>query len=97
MEEKERFQQMVSLREQVATNSRLRLELLAAVSRILRDHNVNVSDEVLSYLTVADIQELASRFRPGAIPPLADPMSTPGKEKPASEPPAKESPKEPGK
>ncbi|MGG6498043.1 UNVERIFIED_CONTAM: hypothetical protein NY603_34475, partial [Bacteroidetes bacterium 56_B9] len=46
------------LRMQLKTNARFRLEMLAKISQVAREHGVELSDEVLKGLTLATSDEL---------------------------------------
>jgi hypothetical protein len=54
----ERMMELAKLRFRLHTNGRLRLELLAAISRILREYQEPIKDEVLSSLVFAAPEEL---------------------------------------
>jgi hypothetical protein len=45
------------LRANLSVKHRLRLELQAAISRLLREHEIEIHDDVLRYLTIADEEE----------------------------------------
>lgn len=62
MEEDKRINGVRYLRGVLAINQRLRLELCAAVSRLLREFDIRLEDdEVLAYLTLADEAEFLLR------------------------------------
>ena len=60
MEMNQRVHAAVKLRAEFHRKSRLRLEYLAAMSRLLREHDVAIDDESLANLVPADISELYS-------------------------------------
>jgi translation initiation factor IF-2 len=91
METSERLNRVRYLRAQFGMNARLRLELHAAVSRLLREHNIHVEDEVLRYLVPADEEEFAPiSFVATPCPapkPTAPPTPTPSAPRPTPAPP----------
>lgn len=65
------------------TNGRLRLEFLGLLSKLLREYEIDVDDELLVKITLADLGELGGHLGPPAIDPPAmpsiDPPPAPGK------------------
>lgn len=56
------------LRNTIEKNPRLRIELLAAVSRVLREYNVKISnDEFLLYTTLALVSEVGAGPTPETL------------------------------
>jgi hypothetical protein len=95
MDTQESLWEIYNLRLRFQMNNRLRLECLAALSRIFRDHGENLKDELLSSLVFAIPGEL-----PGERPNYADiaieakkpgPPATPGPP-PGAPPPGKPKP-----
>jgi hypothetical protein len=103
MDTQESLRQIDNLRLRFQMNNRLRLECLAAVSRIFREHGESVSDELLSSLVFAVPDELPGERppyleskQPGTSPPGKPPATTPPPGKPpASQPPATPPPGKP--
>jgi hypothetical protein len=56
------------IRAHLKTNGRFRLELMAAVSKICRDHGVEVTDDTLSGITLARSEELNSTLSVPILP-----------------------------
>jgi hypothetical protein len=84
----ERVQAASQLRAEFRRNGKLRLEYLASMSRLLREHGVQIQDESLANLVPADIGELYNSPPPNKpsgpqTPPMpgkpSGPQPTPGK------------------
>ena len=77
MDSKESLREVSRLRLRFQMNNRLRLECLAALSKVFREYAEPVSDELLSSLILALPNELHSKedaeVPPTAIPPTAIP------------------------
>jgi hypothetical protein len=91
METQESLRQIENLRLRFQINNRLRLECLAAVSRVFREHGESLSDELLSSLVFAVPDELPGErpphfasSQPGGPPPGGPPADKP----PTAPPPA---------
>ena len=81
MDTQESLREIYNLRLRFQMNNRLRLECLAALSKIFREHGENLKDELLSSLVFAIPVEL-----PGERPNYFDLSNDP--KKPAGHPPA---------
>jgi hypothetical protein len=104
----ESVQAAAQLRFRMYANSRLRLETLAALSRVFREHNEPIQDELLGNLVFAVPQELLGeappvdpgRFQAQGGKPSAPPRDDRGG-RPSAPPPGKHpdrpSPPSPGK
>jgi len=91
------IEEAARLRYRMQINSRLRLETMAALSKVFRDHEQPIHDELLASLVFAVPQELLGEAKPGddfryhaqggkpAPPPPT--RQTPGGGKPSSPPP----------
>lgn len=55
------------LRNAIEKNPRLRIEMIAAVSRLLREHGVKVDDEFLLYTTLALVSEVGAGDTPETL------------------------------
>lgn len=55
------------LRNAIEKNPRMRVELMAAISRILREHNVKINDEFLLYSTIALVSEVGAGDTPETL------------------------------
>ena len=88
METQESLRQIDNLRLRFQINNRLRLECLAALSRVFRENGESLSDELLSSLVLAVPDEL-----PGERPPYL--ASTPPGGPPPGGPPAQPPPAQP--
>ncbi len=88
MDTQESLREIYNLRLRFQMNNRLRLECLAALSKIFREHGENLKDELLSSLVFAipgelpgerpNYPDLASEGKkPGAPPPGAPPPGAP--------------------
>ncbi|HZI49429.1 MAG TPA: hypothetical protein VFD75_16660, partial [Pyrinomonadaceae bacterium] len=60
MEPRESFRDVENLRFRFQMNNRLRLECLAAVSKVFRDFNEPIADDLLATIVFALPQELVS-------------------------------------
>lgn len=60
MEQRQTFREVENLRFRFQMNNRLRLECLAAVSRVFRDFEEPIADDLLASIVFALPQELAS-------------------------------------
>jgi hypothetical protein len=58
MDTMERVQAASQLRAEFRRNGKLRLEYLASMSRLLREHGIEIQDESLANMVPADIGEL---------------------------------------
>ena len=58
MDTTQRIQAASQLRAEFRRNGKLRLEYLASLSRLLREHGIEIQDESLANLVPADIGEL---------------------------------------
>jgi outer membrane biosynthesis protein TonB len=85
MNNQESLQEIFNLRLRFQMNSRLRLESLAALSRLFREHNEDLNDELLATMVFALPAEL-----PGERPDLQ--VLTPEAKKPGMQPPQPGSP-----
>jgi len=61
----------VDFRHELDANPRLRLEFLAAISRLLREHGHGIEGSLLSVLTVATESEIATGHEEAAAGPDA--------------------------
>ena len=95
METIERVQAASQLRAEFRRNGKLRLEYLASMSRLLREHGVEIHDESLANMVPADIGELYNSPMPGKPsgpqgPPMpgkpSGPQPMPGKPSGPSKP-----------
>jgi hypothetical protein len=94
MESQESLRQIDNLRLRFQMNNRLRLEALAALSRVFREHGESLSDELLSSLVFAVPDELPGERppyleskQPGGPPPGKPPAEQPPGKPPAGQPP----------
>ena len=85
MNNQESLQEIFNLRLRFQMNSRLRLESLAALSRLFREHDEDLNDELLATMVFALPAEL-----PGERPDLQ--VLTPEAKKPGTQPPQPGSP-----
>ncbi len=85
MNNQESLQEIFNLRLRFQMNSRLRLESLAALSRLFREHNEDLNDELLATMVFALPAEL-----PGERPDFQ--VLTPEAKKPGTQPPQPGSP-----
>jgi hypothetical protein len=69
MERQEALREIAALRHNLHINSRLRLEFLANISKLLRDYGISADDELLSSLILAVPEELWAKDPP--MPPIA--------------------------
>jgi hypothetical protein len=69
MERQETLREIAALRHNLHINSRLRLEFLANISKLLRDYGISADDELLSSLILAVPDELWAKEPP--MPPIA--------------------------
>ncbi|MBI1804709.1 MAG: hypothetical protein HYR77_09595 [Ignavibacteria bacterium] len=81
MEVTTRVQEAAKLRAEFRRNGKLRLEYLAAMSRLLREYGIGIDDESLANMVPADIAELYAEGPPGG--PRPAPSSLPGGPRPA--------------
>jgi hypothetical protein len=92
----ESVQAAAQLRFRMYANNRLRLETLAALSKVFREHNEPIQDELLGNLVFAVPQELLGEAPPGrpghfeakgqpSAPPPPGPRPQPGR--PSAPPP----------
>ena len=65
MDMNQRTHAAVKLRAEFHRHSRLRLEYLAAMSRLLREHGIAIDDDSLANMVPADIAELHGDSPPG--------------------------------
>jgi hypothetical protein len=98
MNAQESLREIDNLRLRFQMNNRLRLECLAALSKIFREHNENLQDELLSSLVFAipcelpgerpAYQDLAGETMKAPEPPAGHPPPRPGQPPPGpTEPP----------
>jgi hypothetical protein len=59
--------QMAKLRAALENSGRLRLEFMASLSRLCREHNVSISDELLAHVVPALVEELGSTKPPAVM------------------------------
>jgi hypothetical protein len=86
MERQETLREIAALRHNLHVNSRLRLEFLANISKLLRDYGISADDELLSSLILAVPEELWAKEPP--MPPIAPmPPESPTPEDEPSMPP----------
>jgi hypothetical protein len=85
MDTQESLREIYNLRLRFQMNNRLRLECLAALSKIFREHGENLKDELLSSLVFAIPGELPGE-RPN-YPDLASEGKKPGVPPPGAPPP----------
>ena len=64
MDKVRRLHAVARLRAELRRNGQLRLEFLAAMARLLREHGVKVEDETLANMVPADIDELYESAAP---------------------------------
>lgn len=83
MDTLERVQAATQLRAELRRNGKLRLEFLASMSRLLRDHGIQIHDESLANMVPADIGELYSAL---ASKPSGPQTTIPGKPSGPQEP-----------
>jgi hypothetical protein len=69
MERQETLREIAALRHNLHINSRLRLEFLASLSKLLREYGISADDELLSSLILAVPAELWAKDPP--MPPIA--------------------------
>jgi hypothetical protein len=69
MERQEALREIAALRHNLHINSRLRLEFLASLSKLLREYGISADDELLSSLILAVPEELWAKEPP--MPPIA--------------------------
>lgn len=71
MELDQRIHQITKLRAEFRRNGRLRLEYLASMSRLFREHGIDIGDDSLANMVPADIGELSAEapHAPGAPKP----------------------------
>src|SRR3954471_12193676 len=72
MQREETLREVASLRHNLHINSRLRLEFLASISKLLRDYGITADDQLLSSLILAIPDELSANSAP--MPPEGEPM-----------------------
>ncbi len=77
MELTERIHEATKLRAEFRRNGKLRLEYLASMSRLLREHGIDVADDSLANMVPADIGELFAGGPPGAPRPAPKPPGGP--------------------
>ena len=87
MDTQESLREIYNLRLRFQMNNRLRLECLAALSKIFREHGENLKDELLSSLVFAipgelpgerpNYPDLASEGKKPGVPPGAPPPGAP--------------------
>lgn len=94
MEREETLREIAALRHNLHINSRLRLEFLASLSKLLREYGISADDELLSSLILAVPGELSAKGNEPIVPiepPLAPEESPAWPEEPepplAPEPP----------
>ena len=89
METQESLRQIYNLRLRFQINNRLRLECLAALSRVFRENGESLSDELLSSLVLAVPDELPGERPPdlASTPPGGPPPGGPPADKPPAAPP----------
>ena len=83
MQVAERINDITKLRAELRRNAKLRLEYLASLARLLREHNIEIGDESLANLVPADISELYAQDPPGGPRPAPRPEGPPGGPRPA--------------
>jgi len=69
MELTQRLNEAAQLRAEFRRNGKLRLEYLASMSKLLREHGINIADESLANMVPADIGELFAGQPPGGPRP----------------------------
>src|SRR5690349_6314537 len=67
MQREETLREIAALRHNLHINSRLRLEFLASISKLLRDYGITADDQLLGSLILAIPDELSAREAP--LPP----------------------------
>jgi hypothetical protein len=72
MQREETLREIAALRHNLHINSRLRLEFLASISKLLRDYGITADDQLLSSLILAVPDELSASEAP--IPPEGEPL-----------------------
>src|SRR5213080_4299267 len=89
METQESLRQIDNLRLRFQINNRLRLECLAALSKVFRENGESLSDELLSSLVLAVPDELPGERPPylASTPPGGPPPGGPPADKPPAAPP----------
>jgi len=92
MEVQERINEVMNLRFALKSKSRMRLEFLGELSKILRIHGHSINDEVLSSLILAVPEELPGE----GIASMGNVAQVLNAESPASRPPGKEHMRPPG-
>ena len=97
MERQDALREIAALRHNLHINSRLRLEFLASLSKLLREYGISADDELLSSLILAVPEELWAKDLP--MPPEApmppDAPKPPDKPMPPEAPMPPVSPNEP--
>jgi hypothetical protein len=71
-----RVQEVTKLRAEFRRNGKLRLEYMAAMSRLLREHGIGIEDESLAHLVPADIAELSASGTGDTAKPTSGPPPT---------------------
>lgn len=70
MQREETLRGIAALRHNLHINSRLRLEFLASISKLLRDYGITADDQLLSSLILAVPDELSVSFE-SPMPPVS--------------------------
>jgi hypothetical protein len=95
MQREETLREVAALRHNLHINSRLRLEFLASISKLLRDYGISADDQLLSSLILAVPDELSAGDE-APMPPDTAPMPpTPPDEEPMPPAPPEEEPMPP--
>ena len=89
MQREETLREVAALRHNLHVNSRLRLEFLASISKLLRDYGITADDQLLSSLILAVPDELSAEGEPSQPPlsPDSEPSQPPLAPEQAPQPP----------
>jgi len=77
MTQKQKLQKIKKLRAEFRKNGRLRIEFLADLSRLLRDHGIPIEDELLASIQLAVKPEIPDMEAASIDPPSKDPQIDP--------------------